>query len=116
VILPCLRLSALTLIISLVTTVESLLNVRTRSKRRTAKHGHPQISKLTLCTLQADPKLGKLKDDDGRLPIHWAASSNQHAIALMLANQKGFEPDPEACQANFPLLLYLRDLTLMQYP
>ena len=44
---------------------------------------------------QADPKLSRLKDDDGRLAIHWAASSNQHAIVLMLAQQKDFDPDVE---------------------
>ncbi|EMR69197.1 putative ankyrin repeat domain-containing protein [Eutypa lata UCREL1] len=46
--------------------------------------------------LNADPKLARLKDDDGRLPIHWAASSNQPAIVLLLAQQKDFDPDIEA--------------------
>ncbi|KAI1630983.1 ankyrin repeat-containing domain protein [Biscogniauxia mediterranea] len=46
--------------------------------------------------VNADPKLARLKDDDGRLPIHWAASSNQHAIALMLAQQKSFDPDDDS--------------------
>ncbi|XXG99104.1 alkaline ceramidase ydc1 [Hypoxylon texense] len=45
--------------------------------------------------LNADQKLSHLKDDDGRLPIHWAASANQHAIVLMLAQQKDFDPDVE---------------------
>ncbi|KAK7757864.1 putative ankyrin-repeat protein [Diatrype stigma] len=44
---------------------------------------------------QADPKLARLRDDDGRLPIHWAASSNQTAIVLLLAQQKDFDPDAE---------------------
>lgn len=42
---------------------------------------------------QVDPKLAKLKDQDGRLPIHWAASSNQADIVSLLVNQKGFDPD-----------------------
>lgn len=42
---------------------------------------------------QVDPKLAKRKDDDGRLPIHWAASSNQLDIVQLLAEQKGFEVD-----------------------
>ncbi len=44
---------------------------------------------------QADPKSAQRKDDDGRLPIHWAASSNQHAIALLLSQQKIFDPNVE---------------------
>ena len=43
--------------------------------------------------LKADPKLAKLKDDDGRLPIHWACSANQLDIVLLLAAQKGFDLD-----------------------
>jgi 26S proteasome non-ATPase regulatory subunit 10 len=42
---------------------------------------------------QADPKLSKRKDDDGRYPIHWAASSNSYDIVLLLANQSSFDPD-----------------------
>ncbi len=42
---------------------------------------------------QADPKLAYQKDEDGRLPIHWAASSNQFEIASLLVQQKGFDPD-----------------------
>lgn len=43
--------------------------------------------------LQADPKLAQQVDDDGRLPIHWAVSSNQKDIVLLLANLKNFDPD-----------------------
>lgn len=32
--------------------------------------------------------------------MHWAASSNQHAVALMLANQKGFDPDAEVSRTS----------------
>lgn len=42
---------------------------------------------------QVDPKLSKRKDDDGRLPIHWAASANQLDIVQLLAEQKGFDVD-----------------------
>ncbi|KAI1243719.1 hypothetical protein MGN70_013585 [Eutypa lata] len=55
--------------------------------------------------LNADPKLARLKDDDGRLPIHWAASSNQPAIVLLLAQQKDFDPDIEASQP--PLFIFV---------
>ncbi|KAH8124190.1 ankyrin repeat-containing domain protein [Trichoderma asperelloides] len=43
--------------------------------------------------LRTDPKLSKRKDDDGRYPIHWAASSNSYDIILLLANQSSFDPD-----------------------
>lgn len=44
---------------------------------------------------QADKKLAQLKDQDGRLPIHWATSFNHPEIVSMLINQKGFDPDAE---------------------
>ncbi|KAK4131801.1 hypothetical protein BT67DRAFT_135295 [Trichocladium antarcticum] len=45
--------------------------------------------------LHANPKLAQLKDDDGRLPIHWATSFNQPEIVSLLISQKGFDPDAE---------------------
>ena len=45
--------------------------------------------------MQADPKQARRKDDDGRLPIHWAASSNQPDIVMLLTQQGGFDPDAE---------------------
>lgn len=46
---------------------------------------------------KADPKLARQKDEDGRLAIHWAASSNQPEIVSLLVNQKGFDPDVQVC-------------------
>lgn len=43
--------------------------------------------------LKNDPKLSKRKDDDGRYAIHWAASSNNYDIVLLLADQSSFDPD-----------------------
>jgi len=43
--------------------------------------------------LKTNPKLSKKKDDDDRFPIHWACSSNNHDIVVMLANQSSFDPD-----------------------
>ncbi|KAI0907888.1 ankyrin [Ustulina deusta] len=54
---------------------------------------------------QADPKSAQRKDDDGRLPIHWAASSNQHAIALLLSQQKIFDPNVEDDSGWTPLMI-----------
>ncbi|OTB16084.1 hypothetical protein K445DRAFT_11701 [Daldinia sp. EC12] len=62
-----------------------------------AIHAAAREGKVTVVEslLNADPKLARLKDDDGRLPIHWAASSNSLPIVLMLAQQKDFDPDVE---------------------
>lgn len=62
---------------------------------------------------QATPSLSRQKDGDGRLPIHWAASSNSLDTVALLAGQASFDPDaqvsrlmgnclfpsPETCQA-----------------
>ena len=42
---------------------------------------------------QTDPKLSKKQDDDGRYPIHWAASSNDLEIVALLTDQAAFDPD-----------------------
>jgi 26S proteasome non-ATPase regulatory subunit 10 len=58
------------------------------------RHAHTKLTRAHLTSRQQnDPKLSKRKDDDGRYPIHWAASSNNLDIVLLLANQKGFDPD-----------------------
>jgi len=46
---------------------------------------------------KADPKLAKLKDDDGRLPIHWACSANQKEIVQLLIQNKFFDVDVQVC-------------------
>lgn len=45
--------------------------------------------------MQVNPKLGTTKDDDERLPIHWAVSFNHFDIVELLVSQKGFDPDVE---------------------
>ncbi|KAL6858613.1 ankyrin repeat-containing domain protein [Trichoderma novae-zelandiae] len=55
--------------------------------------------------LKTDPKLSKRKDDDGRYPIHWAASSNHHEIVLLLANQASFDPDIQDDSGWTPLMI-----------
>ncbi len=42
---------------------------------------------------QANPKLAEKKDDDERLPIHWAVSYGHLDIAILLASRKDFDPD-----------------------
>lgn len=46
---------------------------------------------------QANPKLADRKDDDERLPIHWATSYGHLEIAKLLAAQKNFDPDIQVC-------------------
>ncbi|KAI1840498.1 hypothetical protein JX265_008605 [Neoarthrinium moseri] len=55
--------------------------------------------------LNADPKNARRQDDDGRLPIHWAASSNQPEIVQLLAQQKDFDPDVEDASGWTPLMI-----------
>lgn len=57
---------------------------------------------------QVDPKLSKRKDDDGRLPIHWAASANQLDIVQLLAEQNGFDVDVQVRPPAVPLCLGAR--------
>jgi hypothetical protein len=46
---------------------------------------------------KANPKLADLRDDDDRLPIHWAVSFNHLSIAEILAQTKTFDPDVQVC-------------------
>ncbi|RCI11548.1 hypothetical protein L249_7342 [Ophiocordyceps polyrhachis-furcata BCC 54312] len=55
--------------------------------------------------LQTNPKLSKCKDDDGRYPIHWAASSNFLDIVVMLASQTSFDPDVQDGSGWTPLMI-----------
>ncbi|KAI0845635.1 ankyrin repeat-containing domain protein [Daldinia vernicosa] len=74
---------------------------------RYAIHAAAREGKVTVVEslLNADPKLARLKDDDGRLPIHWAASANSQPIVLMLAQQKDFDPDVEDGSGWTPLMI-----------
>ena len=49
---------------------------------------NPQFSK-------ANPRLATKRDDDGRLPIHWAVSYNHFPIVELLVSRKDFDPDVE---------------------
>ncbi|KAF1989407.1 ankyrin [Aulographum hederae CBS 113979] len=45
--------------------------------------------------LNANPRLAKRRDDDERLPIHWAVSYNQRAIVELLVQAKDFDVDAQ---------------------
>lgn len=42
---------------------------------------------------KANPKLASLRDDDERLPIHWAVAYNHLPIIGLLVTDKNFDPD-----------------------
>ncbi|KAH7326704.1 ankyrin repeat-containing domain protein [Stachybotrys elegans] len=46
-----------------------------------------------------------LKDDDGRYPIHWATSANNYDVVMLLANQRGFDPDVQDGSGWTPLMI-----------
>ncbi|KAJ4008054.1 putative ankyrin-repeat protein [Fusarium irregulare] len=54
---------------------------------------------------QSDPKLSQRKDDDGRYPIHWAASSNNLEIVQLLASQRSFDADIQDESGWSPLMI-----------
>lgn len=44
---------------------------------------------------QANPKLATLKDDDDRLPLHWAVAQGHLDVVTLLAQRKDFDPDTQ---------------------
>ncbi|KAF0318770.1 hypothetical protein GQ607_014057 [Colletotrichum asianum] len=55
--------------------------------------------------VQTDPKLALREDDDGRLPLHWAVSSNCTEIVILLVQQRGFDPDIQDGSGWTPLMI-----------
>ncbi|KAL1966465.1 hypothetical protein VTN77DRAFT_4387 [Rasamsonia byssochlamydoides] len=55
--------------------------------------------------LNANPKLAQLRDDDERLPIHWAAAYNRLPIVELLAANKYFDPDVTDGSGWTPLMI-----------
>ncbi|GIJ83956.1 hypothetical protein Asppvi_002788 [Aspergillus pseudoviridinutans] len=55
--------------------------------------------------LNANPKLATVKDEDERLPIHWAVAFNHHDIVELLVAQKNFDPDVEDGSGWTPLMI-----------
>lgn len=54
---------------------------------------HRQRKYANLKTIQANPKTATKRDDDERLPIHWAVSYNHLAIVELLVSRNDFDPD-----------------------
>ncbi|RHZ46084.1 ankyrin repeat domain-containing protein [Aspergillus thermomutatus] len=55
--------------------------------------------------LNANPKLATVKDEDERLPIHWAVAFNHLPIVELLVAQKNFDPDVEDGSGWTPLMI-----------
>ncbi|RAK97073.1 ankyrin repeat domain-containing protein [Aspergillus ibericus CBS 121593] len=55
--------------------------------------------------LSANPKLANVKDDDERLPIHWAVAYNRLPIVELLISNKYFDPDVEDGSGWTPLMI-----------
>lgn len=51
--------------------------------------------------------MSQKKDDDGRFPIHWAASSNCLDIVSLLANQSSFDPDVQVLISPISVILVI---------
>ncbi|KAL8672903.1 MAG: hypothetical protein Q9168_002657 [Polycauliona sp. 1 TL-2023] len=55
--------------------------------------------------VQANPRLATKKDDDERLPIHWALSNSHEAIVQLLVSRKDFDPDVQDGSGWTPLMI-----------
>jgi len=55
--------------------------------------------------LNANPKLANRRDDDERLPIHWAVSNGHLEIAILLSSVKDFDPDVQDGVGWTPLMM-----------
>ncbi|KAL4905908.1 hypothetical protein BDW74DRAFT_14289 [Aspergillus multicolor] len=53
----------------------------------------------------ANPKLATTKDDDERLPIHWAVAYNHLPVVELLVATKNFDPDVEDGSCWTPLMI-----------
>lgn len=55
--------------------------------------------------LHANPQLATKRDDDERLPIHWALSNNHQVIVELLISRKDFDPDVQDGSGWTPLMI-----------
>ncbi|KAJ5152081.1 proteasome regulatory particle subunit (Nas6) [Penicillium capsulatum] len=67
-----------------------------------AREGRTQIAESLL---SANPKSALSKDDDDRLPIHWAVANNRLPIVELLIATKNFDPDVEDGSGWTPLMI-----------
>ncbi|KFY89873.1 hypothetical protein V500_05437 [Pseudogymnoascus sp. VKM F-4518 (FW-2643)] len=55
--------------------------------------------------LNANSKLATLKDDDDRLPLHWAVAQGHLDVVSLLAQRKDFDPDTQDGAGWTPLMI-----------
>ncbi|KAI9819955.1 MAG: hypothetical protein M1827_006525 [Pycnora praestabilis] len=55
--------------------------------------------------LNANPRLATKRDDDDRLPIHWAISYHRVPIVELLVQRKDFDPDVQDGSGWTPLMI-----------
>lgn len=55
--------------------------------------------------MKANPKSATLRDDDDRLPIHWALSNKQKEVVEVLMQNKDFDPDVKDGSGWTPLMI-----------
>ncbi|KAK1150156.1 putative ankyrin-repeat protein [Aspergillus melleus] len=67
-----------------------------------AREGKTQTAESLV---NANPKLANTKDDDERLPIHWAVAYNHLPIVELLVSSKHFDPDVEDGSGWTPLMI-----------
>ena len=51
---------------------------------------------------QANPRLANLRDEDDRLPLHWAVSRNQLNVVELLVQRKDFDVDVKVVAVHGP--------------
>ncbi|KAI9713898.1 MAG: hypothetical protein M1820_000628 [Bogoriella megaspora] len=54
---------------------------------------------------KANTRLASRRDDDDRLPLHWAVSYNRLSIVELLVQQKNFDPDEQDASGWTPLMM-----------
>ncbi|KZL80977.1 ankyrin repeat-containing protein [Colletotrichum incanum] len=67
-----------------------------------AREGKVSVAETILKT---EPRLATREDEDRRLPIHWAASSNCIDIVILLAQHQSFDPDVQDGSGWTPLMI-----------
>ncbi|KAI9677092.1 MAG: hypothetical protein M1817_006931 [Caeruleum heppii] len=55
--------------------------------------------------LNANSRLASLRDEDDRLPLHWALSYNHLSVVELLVSQKNFDPDAQDGSGWTPLMI-----------
>ncbi|KAL9098799.1 MAG: hypothetical protein Q9163_005607 [Psora crenata] len=56
-------------------------------------------------SVQANHKLANVKDDDERLPVHWAVAYNHQPIVELLVSREDFDPDVQDASGWTPLMI-----------